>query len=167
MYYVSTCWILYRNRRFLKYRFETLGTAVGGLKMYGSDKECRIEVTLNWPKRSSRCSSWFLIETKFEVPMYIHDRYMSSCIRAICNFTCDFRTAVASRWFPFDCYHIRFVCRIRHHQIRLSRRRWWTCNKKYKRVQTETTRTSNIIESRLLRLREIRIELKRDVVGVR
>jgi len=99
---------------------------------------------------------------------YVHiGRYMSSCIKAMCNFTCDFRTAVASRWFPFDCYHIRFVCRIRDHQIRLSRRRWWTCNKTYKRVQTETTRTSNIIESHLLRLREIRIALKRDVVGVR
>lgn len=44
---MSTSWILYRNRRFLKYRFETLGTAVGGLMMHGSDKECRIEVTLN------------------------------------------------------------------------------------------------------------------------
>lgn len=127
---MSTSKILYRNRRFLKYRFETLGTAVGDLKMHGSDKECRNEVTLNWPKRSSRCSSRFFIETKCEVPMYIH-RYMSSCIIAMCNFTCDFRTAVASRWFPFDCYHIRFVCRIRDHQIRLSRRRWWTCNKTY------------------------------------
>lgn len=134
--------------------------------MHGSDKECWIEVTLNWSKQLSRCSSRFLIETKCEVPMYIH-KYMLSCIRAMCNFTCDFRTAVPSRWFPFDCYHIRFVCWIRDHQIRLSRRRWRTYNIPHKRVQTETMRTLNIIKSHLLRFREIRIALKRNVVGVR